>query len=341
MTDASAQAQVKIGEGGCIPIVNFGPFLDGSNKQAVADAMLESFKSIGFVYLVNHGLPQEKIDEMFAWSKKFFDLPKETKMLAPHPPSGTHHRGYSAPHTEKVVQHLYDKDEIAASRAKALDFKENFEVGREEDELMPNIWLPDGILPGFKEACLDFFWTCNETKFKVLSALALGLHLPEDFFEPYHQVPDNQLRLLHYPSVPLESLQKEEVVRIGAHSDFGSLTLLMQDDIGGLEVENPGNPGEFGPAPPLKGSIMVNAGDFMMRWSNDIIRSTVHRVRAPPDLVTEDGMTPERYSIPYFCSTDFSTVVECLPGTYSEERPKRYEPISALDYIMKRLAANY
>lgn len=80
---------------------------------------------------------------------------------------------------------------------------------------MPNIWLPDGVLPGFKETCLDYFWvsfgkfisrlmqiyvqTCNKAKFNVLSALAVGLHLPEDFFDQYHQKADNQLRLLHYP----------------------------------------------------------------------------------------------------------------------------------------------
>ncbi|KII86504.1 hypothetical protein PLICRDRAFT_44099 [Plicaturopsis crispa FD-325 SS-3] len=334
-------SDVKLGEGGGISIVDFGPFLDGSNKQAVADAMLTSFKNIGFVYLVNHGLPQDKIDGMFEMSRRFFSQPEETKMLAPHPPSGTHHRGYSAPGKEKAVQHIYDEEGLLAERKKAPDVKESFEVGREEDEYMPNIWLPDGVLPGFKETSLDFFWTCNETKFKVLSALALGLHLPEDFFEAYHQTPDNQLRLLHYPSVPISSLQNDEVVRIGAHSDFGSITLLMQDDVGGLEVEDPNKPGEFRAAPAVPGAIIVNAGDFMARWSNDQIRSTVHRVRAPPNLTSADGMTPERYSIPYVCSIDFSKVVECLPGTFSEERPKKYEPISALDYIMKRLAVNY
>ena len=99
-------------------------------------------------------------------------------MLAPHPPGGSHHRGeysavcsipillfrllgYSAPGVEKVVQHLYDKDEIAASRARAPDVKESFECGREDDPAMPNIWLPDGMLPGFKEACLDFYWVCQ------------------------------------------------------------------------------------------------------------------------------------------------------------------------------------
>ncbi|EIM81716.1 Clavaminate synthase-like protein [Stereum hirsutum FP-91666 SS1] len=334
---------ITLGSHADVAIVDFGPFLDGSDKQGVADAMLTSFKEVGFVYLVNHSLDKEKSKSMFDWTKKFFALPEETKLLAPHPPNGTHHRGFSAAGREKVSQHLYDEKDIAANRAKAPDVKESFEVGREEDELMPNIWLPEGVLDGFKEACLDFFWTCNETKFTILSALALGLHLPENFFEQFHQTPDNQLRLLHYPSVPIASLENDKIARIGAHSDFGSITLLLQDDVGGLEIEDPNHPGVFNPVPPVKDSLIVNAGDFMMRWSNDIIRSTVHRVRAPPGLTTKDGMTPERYSIPYFCSTDFNKVVECLPGTYDPADPssKKYEPISALEYIMKRLAASY
>ncbi|ETW80196.1 hypothetical protein HETIRDRAFT_147042 [Heterobasidion irregulare TC 32-1] len=324
-----------------IAIVDFASFLNGSNKQSVADAMLESFKEIGFVYLVNHGLPKDKIQTVFDWSKKFFAQPMEVKQLAPHPPSGTHHRGYSAPGVEKVAQHIYDEKEISAHRAKAPDVKESFEVGREEDSMQPNIWLPDDVLPGFKEACLDFFWACDEIKYKILSAIALGLHLPEDFLNQYHQESDNQLRLLHYPSVPVSALAANSIARIGAHSDFGSITLLLQDDVGGLEVEDINEPGVFRAAPPVKDALIVNAGDLMMRWSNDVVRSTIHRVQAPQGLVSPDGMTPERYSIPYFCSTDFDTVIECLPGTFDAHRPKRYEPISATEYVMKRLAANY
>ncbi|THH14855.1 hypothetical protein EW146_g5544 [Bondarzewia mesenterica] len=358
-----AHPPIKRGSHSRIAIIDFAPFLDGTMKQSVADIMLSSFKDVGFVYLVNHGLPKYKVQAMFDLSKQFFDLPMETKNLAPHPPSGSHHRGYSAPGIEKVAQHLYDKDEIAAHRAKAPDVKESFEVGREGDPIQPNIWLPDDVLPGFKQACLDFFWVsilnhlkfkrhdlrltlprlvplsqiCDEIKFKILSALALGLQLPEDFFNQFHQAPDNQLRLLHYPSVSASSLATDTVTRIGAHSDFGSITLLFQDNIGGLEVEDPNDPGQFQAAPPVKDALIVNAGDLLMRWSNDIIRSTVHRVRAPPGLVAPNGMTPERYSIPY----DFDKVVECLPGTYDEHRPQRYEPISAMEYIMKRLESNY
>ncbi|KZT12038.1 thymine dioxygenase [Laetiporus sulphureus 93-53] len=333
-------SDVKLGDVHGIPIIDFSAFSDGSRKQDVADAMLNSFKTIGFVYLVNHGLSKERIDKMFDWSKKFFAQPLETKLLAPHPPSGAHHRGYSAPGVEKVVHDVHDTEELAKTRAKAPDVKESFECGREGDETMANIWLPDGILPGFKEACLDFFWACYEVELTILRALAVGLHLPEDYLVKYHATPDNQLRLLHYPSVPMDKLRNDKVARIGAHSDFDSITLLMQDNAGGLEVENLHKPGEFISATPVEGAIVVNAGDFLMRWSNDTIKSTIHRVRAPPNMITKDGMTPERYSIPYFCS-DHDQVVDCLPGTFSLENPKKYEPISAGDYIRQRLAANY
>ncbi|KAH9942877.1 thymine dioxygenase [Amylocystis lapponica] len=343
-------SNIKLGDAHGIPILDFGPFLDGSRKQAVADVVVQSFKEVGFIYLINHGLPKERIDGMFEWSRTFFSQPMEIKHLAPHPASGTHHRGYSAPGLEKVSQHVYDADALTQIRAEAPDVKESFECGREHDEVMPNIWLPEGVLPGFTKACLDFYWACRKVELTVLKALAVGLHLPEDFLAQSHAVVDNQLRLLHYPSVPAERLEKDEITRIGAHSDFGSITLLLQDDVGGLEVEDPHTPGVFHNAPPVDGAIIVNAGDFLMRWTNDMIRSTVHRVRAPPNCIAQDGMTPERYSIPYrelACSSltiirqDFNKVVDCLPGTYSADRPKKYEPISAVQYVQQRLAASY
>lgn len=114
--------------------------------------------------------------------------------------------------------------------------------------------------------------------------------------------------------------------------------MLVQDDVGGLEVEDPHNPGTFVPVPPIPGSIVVNAGDFLMMWSNDTIRSTIHRVRSP---TAKSDVIPSRYSIPYFCAADLSTVVDCIPGTWSTERPKLYPPTSAGEYILKRLSLNY
>ncbi|KNZ78934.1 UPF0676 protein, partial [Termitomyces sp. J132] len=324
-----------------VEVVDFASFLSGADKNTAANAILRSFQKTGFVYLINHGFPQSEIDKMFDWSKKFFSLSLDEKMLAPHPPSGTHHRGYSPLGMEKIVQNLDDAKGLAKNRAYLQDVKESFECGREEDEIMPNIWLPENVLPGFKKACLDFFWKVFELQKAILRALAIALDIPEDYLVQYHTKPDNQLRLLRYPSVPSEALEMNRITRIDGHSDYGSITIVFQDDVGGLEVEDPSTPGSFLPVPPFPGSIVVNAGDLLMRWSNDTIRSTIHRVRAPPNVTNEDGMVPERYSIPYFVCPDFSTVIDTIPGTWSDKRPKRYEPIVAGGHFMKRLAASY
>ncbi|KAK7455780.1 hypothetical protein VKT23_010812 [Stygiomarasmius scandens] len=330
-------ATFYLGEQSSISIIDFKAFLDGSRRLEVSNAIVTSFKETGFVYLINHGVPKDKIDGMFEWSNRFFSQSLETKKLAPHPLEGTHHRGYSHVGMEKVSQHVYDPDEQKTLRQVA-DMKESFESGREDDEVQPNIWLPEEY-PLLMSTNLGQI--CYGVEMNILRASAIGLGLPEDYLTNFHTKADNQLRLLRYPSVPLESLERDEIVRISAHSDYASITLLFQDHIGGLEVEDPKRPGSFKPATPVPGSMVVNAGDFMARWSNDTIRSTVHRVRAPPGLKTDNGMTPERYSIPYFCASDLDTVVDCLPGTYSDDNPKKYEAISAKQYIMKRLATAY
>ncbi|KAG6834886.1 hypothetical protein H0H93_006656 [Arthromyces matolae] len=316
-----------------IQVVDFSPFLNGTDKQATAESIFKSFKDTGFVYLVNHGLPNHEIENMFSWSKKFFSLPHEEKMLAPHSASQTRHRGYLFPGSTKVTQHIYDDEELAKRRA-IPDVRENFGLGREDDENNANVWLPDHVLPGFKEACLNFYWKMYDLEKSILRALAIGFNLPEDALIKVHAGPHSVLHLVHYPSVSMKALQANEVSRIDAHSDCGAITILIQDDVGGLEVEDPVHPGLFRPANPIPGSIIVNSGDLLMRWSNDTIPSTIHRVRAPLNNTNSDGMVPERYSIPY----DPFTVIDALPGTWSREHPKKYEPILTHEYMTKRLA---
>ncbi|KAJ7683431.1 thymine dioxygenase [Mycena rosella] len=294
--------------------IDFAAFLDGSDKQAVADKILASFKTTGFVYLLNHGIHPEQVAKMFKVSKDFFAQSMDVKKLAPRPPSGSHHRGYSTLGL--------DNTELA------FGANERFDCGSEGENDMVNIWLPDGMLPGFRESCMDFFAVCHEVTLNVLKALALGLGLDENYFDQYHTAKDNTMPLLYYPRWNLAHFvaQGECPGRMPAHSDFGSVTLLFQDEVAGLEVEDLAVPGSFRPVPPIPGALIVNTGDLMARWTNNMIKSTYHRVCAPPG--SPNGMVPERYSIPYFCCPDFDTIVDCIPGTWDVERPKKYKPIS-------------
>ncbi|OAP59627.1 hypothetical protein AYL99_06925 [Fonsecaea erecta] len=323
-----------------IPIIDLEPIRSGTPEEARETGKLvyQAFRDVGFAYIKNHGLPQDLLDQAFEWSAKFFALPQADKDKAPHPPYGWWHRGYSGVGREKVVQMVFDQTQIDQLR-QCPDFKESFELGREDDERTPNIWFPEEVLPGFRAFMTAFFDTCYGTALNLLRAIALGMNLPEHFFAEYHAKRDNQLRLLHYPPVEAALLQGGMMERIAAHSDFGTMTLLFQDAVGGLEVEDVHQKGKFNPAPFIPGTVVVNIGDFLQRWSNDTLKSTLHRVRAPP--MATQGMTQARYSIPYFVTADRDRTIDCIPGCYGVERPKRYEPINAREYIERRLNATY
>lgn len=279
---------------------------------------------------------------------KFFALPQATKELAPHPPYGWWHRGYSGVGREKAVQMVFDEAIIGELR-KVPDFKESFEMGREDDTKTPNIWLPEEKLPGFRAFFAKFFEQGYQLELQLLRAIAIGMGLDDKYFWPYHTNKDNQIRLLHYPPVEESLIRDGKMERVSGHTDFGTMTLLFQDAVGGLEVEDIHEKGKFTSATPIPGTVVVNIGDFLQRWSNDRLKSTLHRVRAPPlsrtgfpkSGQTKEGITPARYSIPYFVSADRDKVIDCLPGCYGPDNPKKYEPINSGDYVSMRLNATY
>lgn len=369
-----------------IPIVDFSAFLHGGqeDKQHIANGIDNAFQTSGFVYLRGHGVDQELVKQAFEWSKRFFDLPLEKKMLAPHPPGGAHHRGYSAPGVEKVSQGVYDVDELkklrevsaaytiskhpstililgrdqgcVLKRDQIPDYKESFESGDVNDAAQPNIWPPDDVLPGFRPFMERYLSTCTTLIHSILSALSLALNVPPPGLSPTHSDSLFQLRLLHYPSLPASQLRNNLRSRINAHSDFGSLTLLFQDGVGGLEVEEQNGEGVFRAVRPREGTVLVNVGDLLQRWSNERWRSCVHRVGIPPGLEgdverdIEEGqkeigggevIVPSRYSIPVFATPNMDQVIDALPGCWDEGRPKKYEPVKAWDYVQMRINALY
>lgn len=322
-----------------IPLIDFALFHEGTpcQRKSLGDQIVTAMKNYGFLYIVNHGIPSEMFENAFSWSKRFFELPLEEKQKCAHPENGAHHRGWSSLGKEKVVQMVFDKAEIDKLR-NIPDVKESFDSGNENSNYC-NFWPDEEAIPGFKDFCQEYFHLNCKVSKDILRAIAIGMDLEEEFFIPYHSDSDNQLRMLHYPPTDAENLNNGKTERIAAHTDFGTMTMLLQDECGGLEVEHPYEKGNFIVAPYVKDAIVVNIGDFLMRWSNDELKSTLHRVTAPP--LQKSGTTKVRYSIPFFVSTNRTKTIECLPGTYSDEKPKKYEPINALEYLSARLNATY
>ncbi len=170
--------------------------------------------------------------------------------------------------------------------------------------------------------------------------------------------------------MPTQLLNSRELARVPAHSDFGTLTLLFQDDVGGLEIANLGSAnteksvefekhGSFTPVKPVPGTVVVNIGYLLMRWSNGRWKNTIHRVVGPPLPMREvstnsdnprtfglgigslEDTTPERYSIPFFAAPDPETTIEALPGCWSKDVPKRWEPINAGDFLLRKREGIY
>lgn len=211
-------------------------------------------------------------------------------------------RGYSQPGREKVTD-AETPEEIEQIRAKeGSDLKESLEIGKEGEPGMPNPWpRQDAAGIRFREQMLQFFDECKILHINIMRAIAVGLNLEEKWFDRYCDAGDNTLRLLHYPEVPADVFRRRqeqqendvvEQVRAGAHTDYGSITCLFQDMAGGLQVKSP--TGKFVNATPIEGTVVVNAGDLLARWSNDVIKSTVHRVVEPP---TKSTVHPARYTV--------------------------------------------
>ena len=280
------------------------------------------------MYLKNHGVAADLLEQAFQQSRRFFDLPLETKQQLAWT-EATSNRGYVGIQRERL------------NPQRPGDAKECFNIGQEKPAIAPsnsaeaaliqNRWLPGD--EEFRLTMMRFFDACTAAVDRVLQAFALALQLPPEFLTTLHRKRENTLRLLHYP--PVEFDLEPDQIRAGEHSDYGSITLLFQDDVGGLEVQSLS--GEWLSAPCIPDTVLVNTGDLMQRWTNDIFRSTKHRVGVP----TGDRIHRSRYSIAFFCHPDMDAEIKCIDSCQSPEQPPKYPPILARDHLLELLHATY
>lgn len=305
-----------------LPIIDLVSFRYGSaaTRQAVAADIYHACHSVGFMYLKNCGIAPELIALTMQRSREFFQLPLAIKdRLAIS--NEFSNRGYVG-----VARERLDENQPG-------DLKEAFNIGKElsDASLESNHWLESDVL--FRQTMLDFFAACATAARTLSEALALALDLPETFFVDRHDRQDHTLRLLHYPAIKQPSLPQQ--LRAGEHSDYGSFTLLFQDTVGGLEVLS--NSGEWIEAPFIPETVIFNIGDLMQRWTNDLFRSTKHRVTIPKDKRARKS----RYAIAFFCHPNDNTEISCLETCQSSNRPSLYPPVNAKDYLFSRLQATY
>lgn len=303
-----------------IPVVDIAPLLDGSDKKSVAKEIRWALSNAGFMYVKNHGIPADFVSSVFDVTRRFFDLPMEQKMALHVSKSDVALRGYIEPFGENT------------DPGKTKDLKECFDMGPERATVEgpffgPNPW--PATLPEFRQLTYGYHEKMVLLSRQLLQGIAISLDLPETYFESRMTNPISIQRLLHYP--PQTGLIDETVIGIGAHTDYGNLTILAQDDVGGLQVMN--RDGQWVEGSPIPGTFVINIGDLVQRLTNDMYLANLHRV------INTSGR--ERYSIPFFIDADYDAVFEPLPSCVSDSNPRKYEPVSCGDHKFSRFAASY
>lgn len=302
-----------------LPVIDISALMGGGDgaRTALARHIGAACRDRGFFYITGHGVPDWATHQALEAARALFDLPAEAKLALSkdHSPAN---RGY-----ERLGGQTLEP-------GTPPDLKEGFYIGAEEPfggfNRGPNQW--PAALPGFAPAMLGYHALMLDLATRLMSALALSLGLDAGAFTDFCRSPVAVLRLLHYPPQPPTELGRGA----GAHTDFGALTILLQDDVRGLEVYDQAI-GAWTPAPPIPGTFVVNLGDLIARWTNDLYRSTPHRV------VNRSGQ--RRYSIPFFLSGAADYEVCCLAACLGPgDRPK-YPPVTAEAHLRERYRQTY
>jgi isopenicillin N synthase-like dioxygenase len=311
-----------------IPIIDIANLrhADAGQRAAVARQIRQACERVGFFYVKNHGVRQGLQDSVYAAARDFFALPAQEK-LAVDITRSNRHRGYCA--TGVLNADINNPD--------AVDVQEAYEVSVElpaddEDYVAGNPMYGPNLWPerpaAFRTAVSAYVDEMIGLGQLLFRGFALALGLDEHWFDDKISKPMGQLRVIHYP--PQEGAVDPNRLGIGAHTDYECFTILAQD-AAGLQVRN--TAGQWVAAPPIAGTLLINIGDCMERWTNDQFRSTVHRV------INLSGR--ERYSLVFFYGANYHAVVECLPCCTDAARPAKYPPVRAGEWTIRNIQAAY
>ena len=328
-----------------IPVVDLEPFRLGTadDRQRVAREIDAACRDLGFLAVVGHGVDAELMDTAWSEATAFFDLPLEARLTVREPYPGYPY-GYRPFEAETLYRSVGEESSDRCgevTEGSAPDLKETFNLGPVDPPPRPieemtdpderavyasNLW-PDEVLPSMRATFTEYYHRLADAAADLMSAFAVALGLTDDWFAPFIDRHGSALRLAHYPALEQPPLPGQ--LRAGAHTDYGTLTILRADDRHpGLQVLL-GD--EWLTVPAVPGGFVVNLGDLMARWTNDQWRSTLHRVVVAPGEAGE-----RRLSIPFFHNANWDARIECIPTCLPAGESPRYGPVLAGPHLMSK-----
>jgi isopenicillin N synthase-like dioxygenase len=308
------------------------PYADVTVRAEVVREVDEAARTVGFMQITGHGIPADTLDKFTQAADAFFALDAVVKRKYCCPPGIN--RGYTPPRAESLANSL--------GLASAADLFEAINVGATTADY-PDLDLPADVyaanvfpeeVPGFEAAVTEWFTAAGTVARTMVRIFGVALGGREDYFAPFTDHSVDVLRMNNYrlpgPGTVLEPGQ----LGMGAHTDYGIVTVLWADPVPGLEIL--GADGAWHSVQPADGALLVNLGDAIARWSNDQWISTMHRVAAP----RVNGVLVPRRSAAYFHDGNFDAVIACLPSCVSEDNPARYEPVTVAEHLAAKLAGS-
>ena len=300
-----------------IPVIDITPLIEGTDPVGVAKALHAASQGLGFIYIKGHGIPESSISAARKDALDFFHQSQNEKSKVKISAS---HRGWLG------------RDGAKMHDDARPDLKESFIWGYQdeagntpEDHALrgANRW-PDGV-PDLQDHAMTYFHHAHDVAHVLMRGFALGLGLDEEFFLRTSARPLSRASFVYYPQQP-ESMGDTQF-GVGPHTDFGVLTVLCQDNVGGLQVQD--IHGDWVHAPPIDGSLIVNVGDLLSRWTGGAYKSTPHRV------INSSGR--ERLSLVLAFDPDPETLID-ENDVWPDKKPVINEPITCGDYLTWRFA---
>ncbi|MCY4423250.1 MAG: hypothetical protein OXC06_09280 [Acidimicrobiaceae bacterium] len=316
-----------------VPLVDLsGSSKPGSQRDQVVDVIRRACEDVGFLVITGHGVADEVVQRIDSVSRAFFSMPEEEKLTYVGAPGI--YRGFTPSQASALALSREDEslpdlcelytvnrfdDPQTALRAGLREGREGF--------FAPNIWPDPSHVPGFKEAFETYYEVMEDLATRLMRLMALALGLDEFWFDDKIRDHITNLTVNHYPA--LDEPARPGQFRRGAHSDWGSLTILYHDGEPGLQIMSPD--GEWEDVPTVADSFVVNLGDLMAAWTNDRWVSTLHRVLAP------EGDMGDRISIAFFHQPTYDAQIECIPTCTSPDDPPHHEPTTSGGWILSML----
>ncbi|KAI0381313.1 putative gibberellin 20 oxidase [Hypomontagnella monticulosa] len=309
-----------------IPVIDISGYLVGNPSRTVeiAGELSAACRDPGFFQVIGHDVSLELRTRLFAIVAQFYSLPLEKKTALSRGLSVNGARGYEAIESQELESGF-------------RDLKEGFMIGPElpPGKFLqgPNLWPDERDCPGFRATMEEYFAAMRSVSVKMFRLLALSLHLDEHYFDAFVDSRDSisMCRAHRYPQVDVETSERSR--GIGAHTDFGAMTLLLQDNLGGLEVfHRPTN--TWNAVPYVEDAYVVNIGDMMEQWTNGRYMSTLHRVISPVS-------NKDRYSVVFFNEGLLDQVIECIPTCIEPGEVPLHQPVTVEAHLRKRYGLSY